>query len=275
MGGEVPVTFSRFREEVYRYFRESGRRLPWRDTCDPYKILVSEVMLQQTQVDRVIEKYKAFVSAFPDFASLNAASLTEVYALWQGLGYNRRALALKESAEIVVTEHNGTLPDTVEELSLLPGIGKATACSICAFAFNKPTVFVETNIRTVFIHHFFGRKTRITDAEILALAAKAIDRDSPRIWYSALMDYGTMLRKRYPGLSRRSSRYKRQSPFRGSRREIRGRVLRVLLEHSQLTESSVSEKLDGHGAEILRSVLDELVREGFVTEDNGRFSIAR
>jgi A/G-specific adenine glycosylase len=262
-----------FRNEIYRYFEKSGRRLPWRRAFTPYKILISEIMLQQTQVERVIDKYERFVKAFPDFHSLRRASLAEVYSLWQGLGYNRRALALKEIARTVIEEYDGRLPDTVERLSLLPGIGPATASSICAFAFSKPTVFIETNIRTVFIYHFFRRRRTVADAEIIAIAEKALDRNNPRKWYSALMDYGTMLKKKHPGLLKKSAHYKKQSPFKGSRRQLRGKILRMLLDRPRQTEMSLFKKMASDNRETLHEIIMELIREGFVKKKKGWISI--
>ena len=245
----------------------------WRKTQDPYRILVSEVMLQQTQVDRVIDKFEQFISAFPDFKALHRASLAEVYSIWTGLGYNRRALALKKIARIVVDDFNGRLPDSIEPLSSLPGIGKATASSLCAFAFNKPTVFIETNIRTVFIHRFFKDRASVDDSEIAPIAEKALDIKDPYKWYSALMDYGTMLKKRYPGLTRKSSRYKRQSPFHGSRRQIRGMLLRMLLESPKQTETVLMKKIGTEKKELLHEILAELIVEGMIKCDRGKYSI--
>jgi A/G-specific adenine glycosylase len=262
-----------FRKEIYRYFEKSGRHLPWRKTRDPYKILISEIMLQQTQVDRVVEKYKMFIKTFPDFHSLNRASLAQVYSLWQGLGYNRRALALKRIAQTVVDEYAGQLPDTVEKLSSLPGIGAATASSICAFAFNKPTVFIETNIRASIIYWFFKRRRTVDDSEIIALAEKVIDKDDPRKWYSALMDYGTMLKKKHPSLSRKSAQYKKQSPFQGSRRQLRGKILKILLENPGQTEISVLKKLGSGHKEALHAIIGELIREGFIKRDQRKLSM--
>jgi A/G-specific adenine glycosylase len=262
-----------FRKEIYDYFKESGRHLPWRGTRDPYRILISEIMLQQTQVDRVVEKYKSFVKAYPDFRSLNNASVAQVYSLWHGLGYNRRALALKKIAQTIVEKYDGRLPDTVEELSSLPGIGRATASSICAFAFNQPVVFIETNIRTVFIHHFFRRRRSVDDSEIAPLAEKIMDRDAPGKWYSALMDYGTMLKQKYPNPSRKSAQYKKQSPFQGSKRQFRGIVLKILLENPRQTETSVFKKSGSADKEALHEIIGELMREGFIKNEKGKISI--
>ena len=163
-----------FQRIVLSHYEKSGRRMPWRDTPDPYPVLVSEIMLQQTQVERVIVKFPAFVSAFPDFPSLAAAPLPDVLSAWQGLGYNRRALALRACAEIVVSRYRGALPADPGILSGFPGIGHATASSICAFAFNMPVVFIETNIRRVFIHFFFPGACKVSDSEILPLVEQAL-----------------------------------------------------------------------------------------------------
>ena len=175
-------------------------------------------MLQQTQTDRVLKKYGLFLRMFPDWRALAAASLRKILFAWQGLGYNRRALALKRAAEKVIKEWNGDLPSSIETLGTLPGIGPATASAVAAFAFNAPAVFIETNIRAVFIRFFFKRKKHVRDDEILPFIAQTLDRYNPRRWYWALMDYGAMLKKKYPNLSHRSAGYRTQSRFRGSRR---------------------------------------------------------
>jgi A/G-specific adenine glycosylase len=218
-----------FQGEIYSYYRLHCRDFPWRRTTNPYHIVVSEIMLQQTQVERVHGKYLEFIHAFPDFASLSKAFQKDVLALWQGLGYNRRALALKRLAENVVSMHGGTLPRDVEALSSLPGIGKTTAGAILAFAFNFPSVFIETNIRRVFIHEFFDGEDDVKDTEILPLVEAMVDRENPREWYWALMDYGSMLKKNVENPNRRSAHYTRQTPFEGSDRRIRGLVLKRLL----------------------------------------------
>ncbi|MFO8163646.1 MAG: hypothetical protein R6T98_03835, partial [Desulfatiglandales bacterium] len=154
---QIPI----FQKVVKSHYRAYGRDLPWRNTEDPYKILVSEVMLQQTQVSRVIAKYESFLCAFPDIYSLAQAPLREVLNVWQGLGYNRRAVALQQAAQKVVKHFDQRIPSNVDSLVSLPGIGKATACAICTFAFNQPTLFIETNIRTAFIHYFFNCLTKV------------------------------------------------------------------------------------------------------------------
>ncbi|MFX1337395.1 MAG: hypothetical protein ACFFDK_02155 [Promethearchaeota archaeon] len=152
-------------------------------------------MLQQTQTRRVSEKFLNFVRKFPNFKALSESSLEEVLKAWQGLGYNRRAIALKKIAETVITEYEGILPDSIEILKSFPQIGHNTASSIAAFAFNKPSIFIETNIRRVYIYFFFPQKQKVDDKNILPIVKKTIDNENPREWYYALMDYGVMLKK--------------------------------------------------------------------------------
>jgi A/G-specific DNA glycosylase len=262
-----------FRKEIYGYFLKAGRDLPWRKTTNPYHILVSEIMLQQTQVERVLSKYPAFIKAFPDFKALHRASLEQVYKVWQGLGYNRRALSLKKIAGIILEKYNGKLPSSEAELMALPGIGKATASSIAAFGFNKPVLFVETNVRTVFIHHFFQTKAKIDDAEIVPLLNETLDRKNPGKWYSALMDYGTMLKKQYRNPSRKSAHYSRQSPFKGSRREIRGAILKLLVSKSPLNQHQIIQNLAIKGETRIKNILKEMCNEEFLREIKGKYKI--
>ena len=261
-----------FREIIYARYRTTARPLPWRVTSDPYAILVSEIMLQQTQVDRVIGKYVAFLTLFPDFAALAQATLQEVLGAWQGLGYNRRALALKQCAETVMNNHDGTLPCSIEALQALPGIGPYSARAIAAFAFGLPTVFIETNIRAVFIHHFLENRQGVKDSEILPLVAATLDRTNPRDWYNALMDYGVMLKKSHDNPARRSAHHVRQTPFRGSNRELRSRILKALLATPCLTGEEIIALL-GADAEKVRLNMAQLEKEGFIRKQHGRFAI--
>ncbi len=267
------ATIHAFQTIISAYFREYGRKLPWRETSDPYCILVSEIMLQQTQVERVIERYNAFISTFPDFTSLAQAPLQEILRVWQGLGYNRRALALKRTAETVVTSYAGTLPSEPVELVKLPGIGPYTAAAIAAFAFNQPTVFIETNIRTVFIHFFFADQNGVTDAEIRPLVEQTLDAAEPRTWYYALMDYGVLLKHEHQNPNRRSAHYQKQTPFKDSNRELRGAILRALTRESRLSERELVQAL-GADPERMKHALTQLQEEGFVTKRGTYFHIA-
>ena len=261
-----PTLLEEFRNLVYDHFRRSGREMPWRKTSDPYRILVSEIMLQQTQVQRVETKYREFIAAFPDFPSLARAPLRKVLRVWQGMGYNRRAMALQKIAQRVMTEYDGGLPDSVETLRTFPGIGTATAGAIVAFAFNKPTVFLETNIRRVFLHIFFRDREGVRDRELLPLVEKTLDRENPRQWYYGLMDYGARLKKEAENPNRRSAHYTRQSPFEGSDRQIRSLILKTLLAKPRLSMSQLLQAV-GKGAKRTGRIIDQLGEEGFLVRE--------
>jgi len=267
------ATIRAFRAKIRAHYRAHARSMPWRETSDPYRILVSEIMLQQTQVDRVRLKYEVFLEAFPDIAALAAAPLERVLALWQGLGYNRRAVALHRGARIIQADHRGLVPDDTAALVALPGIGAATASAIRAFAFDAPVVFLETNIRRVFIHEFFPGAETVADVELLPLVAAALDRRRPREWYYALMDYGSALAREVPNPNRRSRGYARQSPFAGSDRQLRGAILRVLVGKAPQTGSGIERAVEGDRERVLR-LLADLEREGFVQRVGRRFGIA-
>jgi len=252
-----------FRKKVYAYYDREGRDLPWRKNLNTYRVLVSEVMLQQTQVVRVIEKYREFLAAFPDFSALARAPLAKLLQVWQGMGYNRRALALRALAQKVVDDHRGKLPSEPERLLALPGIGKYTAGAVAAFAFNKPVVFMDTNIRRVFIHEFLLDRDGIHDDELAPLVLQALDAGNPRKWYNALMDYGTMLKREQINPNQRSVHYTRQSPFENSNRQVRGRIVKVLVKESPLSEARIV-KRTGVDAERVKKNLVQLEKEGFI-----------
>ena len=267
-GSSSPGT-EEFQQMVLSHYDLYGRDLVWRNTTDPYHILVSEIMLQQTQVERVSKKFTEFICAFPDFSSLAAATLANVLTLWQGLGYNRRAIALQKCAIRVMNEYNGVLPDDVDILATFPGIGRATASSIAAFAFNMPVVFIETNIRRVFIHFFFAATENVSDADIIPLVEKALYRENPRVWYWALMDLGSALKKTVPNPNRRSLHYTKQSPFEGSDRKIRGALLKILLKNQFLKEEEILGCVAEDPHRVLR-ILGALESDGFIERrDNG------
>lgn len=263
-----------FRKAVYEHYRRFGRSLPWRRSRDTYHILVSEIMLQQTQVARVLPKYEQFLGLFPDIHSLARASLARVLQAWQGLGYNRRAVALKRIAMRLVEEFDGKIPDDPGVLATLPGIGPATAASIVVFAFNKPAVFLETNIRTAFIHHFFPRATTVSDEKLAPLVKRSLEGQEPRRWYNALMDYGATLKKTHGNAGRKSSTYRTQGPFQGSNRQARGMILRAMTAAGHpVSARNLAETL-GMDEDRVISLLVQLGREGFLKRSAGVFSLA-
>jgi len=269
----TPAQIRAFRKKVYAYFEKEGRDLPWRKNLNPYRVLVSEVMLQQTQVGRVLEKYREFLAAFPGFPALARAPLTKLLLIWQGMGYNRRALALRALAKKVMDDHRGKLPSEPEKLLALPGIGKYTAGAVAAFAFNKPVVFMDTNIRRVYIHEFLLDRDNIHDDELTPLVLQTLDIGNPRKWYNALMDYGTMLKQEQVNPNRRSVHYTRQSPFENSNRQVRGRILKVLVKkESPLSETQIVKRI-GMDAERVKKNLVQLEKEGFIRKKGKRYFI--
>jgi A/G-specific adenine glycosylase len=267
-----PPTIREFQKIVLDHYQKQGRDLIWRKTQNPYYIMVSEIMLQQTQVERVETKFSEFIDNFPDFSSLAYAPLADILRVWQGMGYNRRAIALQKCAQRVIAEFDGMLPADVDTLATFPGIGHATASSICAFAFNMPVVFIETNIRRVFIHFFFGDQEAVTDAEIQPLVEQALYCKDPCIWYNALMDLGTELKKTVPNPNRRSRHYTKQSAFEGSDRKIRGDILKLLLEEKRMTLKKIYSSFTEDQERIYR-ILTTLENEGFVTRSGSLFTI--
>jgi A/G-specific adenine glycosylase len=267
------ASLSQFKKRIYDYYHLHKRSFPWRETTNPYFILVSELMLQQTQTDRVVPKYLAFIDRFPHVGSLAQASLTDVLSAWQGLGYNRRALYLKKLAETVILSYGGTIPDSVEALDNLPGIGYATACAIITYAYNRPTVFIETNIRTVFIHCFFSDQSGVLDSEIEPLVAATVGEQNPRDWYYALMDYGVMLKKSLPNPNRKSAHYSKQSSFAGSDRKIRGEIVRLLLDKPVWTQNELYAST-GADSGRLSKILDGMVKDGLVQNSKEFYTIS-
>ena len=260
---------SRFQRTILDHYRRCGRDLPWRTTTDAYHILVSEFMLQQTQVDRVLPKYQEFIGRFPDPAALARAPLQQVLAAWSGLGYNRRAQALKKCAEAIMKHCGGRVPDSQDALEQLPGIGPYTARAVCVFAYNQPRIVIETNIRAVYIHFFFVGHTSVQDGDLLPFIQKTLYRRNPRRWYNALMDYGVMLKKFCGNPSRTSARYARQSPFKGSNREIRGMIIKMLLMHQACTEAMLIKKT-GKDSERVKAVILHLLKEDLVRRQGPR-----
>ena len=233
-----------FTKLIYNFYKTNKREFIWREQITPYKIVISEVMLQQTQTVRVIPKFENWLEVFPDFATLANASNHDVLTAWQGLGYNRRGLALAKIAQLIINEHDGQLPSDPEILKTFPAIGSNTAGSICAFAFNKPIVFIETNIRKVFTHSFFPGQSEITDKQLLAIVAQTMDHNNAREWYYALMDYGVHLKKELPRINAASKHYTSQSKFEGSKRQVRGLIIKVLTQLEKIEYQELIEIID-------------------------------
>jgi A/G-specific adenine glycosylase len=262
-----------FRNTIYQHYELQGRRLPWRRTNDPYKILVSEIMLQQTQVERVLTKYESFLQRFPGFPELARAPLRDILEEWQGLGYNRRAKYLQEIAQRLVAEFQGQLPANRKILENLPGIGTATAGALMAFAFEQPVIFLETNIRRVYLHFFYPETEAVSDNPLLLLIMLTLDIHQVRPWYYALMDYGAWLKKAVPNPNRRSAHYVRQSPFHGSDREIRSWLIRLFVNTPELPESNILHNIPGEPVRI-KKILKQLIRENFLHYQSGHYRLA-
>lgn len=263
-------------EEFQELLRQKGhelyRDMPWRRDTRPYYVLVSELMLQQTQVDRVVPKFEAFIARFPDEEMLAQAELRDVLTLWSGLGYNRRAKFLHDAAKEITYEFGAIFPDTKEELLRLPGVGPGTAGAILVYAFNRPEVFVETNVRTVYFHHFFEEGDRVSDKQLSEIVGETLDKEHPREFYQALMDYGTWLKKNGAGRISQSQHYKKQSALKGSLREMRGLIVRVLTAgdkaEEELREAVVAD-------ERFEPALMGLLRDGLVSRTDGKLHLTK
>lgn len=268
-----PECLEQFARTVWERGHALYRDLPWRKVRDPYAILLSEVMLQQTQVSRVVGRWEEWLDTFPDAASLAAAPNTPVLQLWQGMGYNRRALNLKRAAEAIVERFGGEVPRSRKDLLSLPGVGPATCAGVRAFAFAEPDVYLETNVRAVFLHELFRGRDAVSDKEVAALVELTCPKGPEvRDWYYALLDYGAQLKKELPNPSRRSKHHSRQSAFEGSHRQKRAYLLRRLLEQPASAEElardlsafELSAGRDAVCADEVSAILAELAHEGFV-----------
>jgi len=269
----VKKRFQKLQDTVTDFYTKEGRHdLPWRKTTSSYKIWVSEIMLQQTQVSRVKEKYTSFLKKFPSLEKLARASQAQVLKEWVGLGYNRRALFLKKGAEFVMKEYNGRLPKEVAQLETIHGIGHYTARAIATFAWDQKHIFVETNIRTVYFNHFFKNKENITDKEILNLVEQTLPDKDFRQWYWALMDLGVQLKKEGKGMNRKSKHYSKQSKFEGSDRQIRAAVVRYLTQNGD-TEIDRLVQCLGFDVDRTEEQIQKQYKEGMVFIKNAILSL--
>lgn len=288
---ELTPELRAFVEFVAKKGRELYRDLPWRRTYDPYAIWISEVMLQQTQVSRVDGRWQRWLERFPTVDALAAAAPSDVLEEWQGLGYNRRALSVHRAAQ-AISEAGGVFPQDPKELVKLPGIGPATAAGIRAFAFNLHGVYLETNVRTVFLHELYPQAEGVPDSELVPLieltcpasvedaADAAATALTPRSWYYALLDYGAYLKKTIPNPSRRSKSHVKQSRFEGSHRQKRAELLRVLLAHKdeggaefetlhqELCQIEVNAGRETLDEQVTLGLLEELAKEGFCQKND-------
>lgn len=268
-----------FNKIIFDFFLKNKREMPWRYNSNPYHILVSEIMLQQTQVQRVIPKYFAFLKEFPTIQSLGNASLSKIYKHWSGLGYNRRARYIQQTAKEIVAKFDGHIPQDVQELLLLPGIGKATAGAIVTYAFNIPTIFIETNIRTTLLHFMFANyKEKVNDKSLESVLEILLDRHSPRDWYYAVVDYGAMLKSSTRFTNTQSSHYVKQKKFIGSDRQIRGAIMKLVSESGEnLTKKQITKILTNHldsiDAKRMHSVLESLIKDSLIVKRNNTYYI--
>ena len=265
--------------------REKGtelyRDLPWRNTRDPYEIWISEVMLQQTQVHCVLGRWEHFMERFPTIDALASAASVDVVEEWQGMGYNRRALALLKAAQICSEKYHGKMPDTYEELLALPGIGPSTAAGICTFSSDTPVLYIETNVRAVILHHFFTGEEKVSDKRIRMIAQQVCPSTEVRAWYYALLDYGAYLKKHTVNPTRRAQAYTKQSAFEGSRRQKRAWIVREVMARPGISADQLLDSLNKNekkaGRETVEvqefeNIMQALLKEGFFTESNKKFT---
>jgi len=284
------MEIAEFKEAVLSNYRQQGRKFPWHYT-DPWGVMVSEFMLQQTRAERVIPYWENWMKLWPRPEALADASMETALRAWSGLGYNRRCRYLKESAAIIVNENGGRVPETPQALLSLPGVGPYMSSAIACFAYNFPAVFIETNIRSAVIHCFFPSRDDVRDSEIIPILEAALDRNvpqpspkpsvrehrkgsplDPRTWHYALMDYGAFLKSTTTNPSRRSAHYTRQSPFNGSFRQARGKVIKALVSMGQCSAEELK-LASGLEEQKLYDVLEKLKEESFVAEDGGSYRI--
>lgn len=274
-----PARKAAFQKMVWNYYQAHNRAdLPWRRKITPYRIWISEVMLQQTQVGRVVDFFNAWMKAFPTIRALANAPQIDVLKQWKGLGYNSRALRLKRAAEIIMKDRGGKFPKTLEQISELPGIGPYTAGAIMAFAYDEKVTMIETNIRRAYLHHFFRDTANIHDREILQLIEQTLPDKNFREWYWALMDYGSYLGRTIPNPNKKSRHYTVQKKFEGSDRQIRGKILGMLLVSKKaISIETVYAGVDALSNDFERvdAIIASLGDEGFIKYKSGMVSIKK
>lgn len=264
---------SEFQKIILDYYALHERHFPWRDTSDPYRILVSEIMLQQTQTERVVKKYEEWLRAYPTIKEAAESSLSDILSHWSGLGYNRRARFLHEACKQVLYKYGGVFPSSAEELKHLPGVGNYTSCAVSCFAYNNPEVFIETNIRSVYIFFFFPHDENVSDTQIMPLIEETLYKENPRIWYYALMDYGAELKKKIKNPNAKSAHYVKQSKFEGSLRQARGALLRQLVQQQKALSLYAVQETEKVEYTKLEEAAEKLVCEGCISRDGDLYCL--
>jgi len=287
-----------FRKQILTWYRKNQRDLPWRKTRDPYRILISEVMSQQTQISRVIPKYEAWLDKFPTVQSLAASNISDVLRYWSGLGYNRRALNLKKTAEMIIEKYKGKFPTNEKELLSLPGIGQYTSRAVLCFAFDQQVAVVDTNVRKVILTQFKNelgimnyelgennkinnsllsiqdalKTNKITDKDIEVIAQLLLPKGKAYEWNQAMMDYAAAM------LKKEKIPIPKQTKFHGSRRYYRGQILKILLKKKNISIGDVGplikKEFTSSEKEWLLNLLEELQKEGFISIKNSNLELA-
>jgi A/G-specific adenine glycosylase len=264
-----------FQEKILSWYAENQRDLPWRKTRDPYAILISEIMSQQTQISRVIPKYVAWIEAFPSVFDLAKATTVDVLTHWSGLGYNRRALYLQKAAQRIVADFNGIFPDDEKILQTLPGIGEYTASAIACFAFDKQIVVIDTNVRKVIITQFLIDSEEVGGRNEMKLIRHIAEQLLPHgrayAWNQALMDYaGSVLKKEKISIPK-------QSKFKDSDRYYRGQIIKLLLEKQQITNAELHDHFNKKeqivNQERLRNLIVGLEKDNLIKKNKEKIAL--
>lgn len=260
-----PERIQEFQKKVFSFYQKNKRDLPWRKTTDPYKILLSELMLQQTQVNRVILYYEKWIARWPAIDALASASLAEVLQAWMGLGYNTRAINLHKAARKIVTEFDNDVIEAMKQYKEIPGVGRYTSQAVQIFSTNTDLVTVDTNIRRIFIKEFHLPE-KVSDKELWGLAERCLPKGRSREWHNALMDYGALhLTATKTGIKPKTQ----QSRFEGSDRQLRARIIRILLQND---ESLVNiSRILNVDISWLQRILEKLISEEIISKKNNRY----
>ena len=262
-----------FQDRILAFYTDHKRHFAWRETSDPYRILLSEVMLQQTQTSRVEPKYEEFLSLWPDFSSLSTVSNEMLLSHWKGLGYNRRALNLKKAARMTEC-WNWTIPNDAKLIIQMPGVGESTTAALLSFCYNEKSIYLETNIRRVLLTCFYDHQSNIHDKELKALLHRlSLLTDDMKNWYYALMDYGVLLKNLFPNANVRSAHYTKQTKFENSNRQIRGQLIHLLTDTGAKDLDTVYRLLPHFEEERIYACLLQLSAEGFVQECESVYKI--